>query len=164
MLSMKAKYALRALLRLAEEHGKGPVLISDLAEREHIPKKFLELILLDLKNKGILHSKKGKGGGYLLGKPPEAIAIGQVIRLLDGPLAPLPCVSQIAYRKCEECPDEKTCGIRLVMKEVRDATAEILDGTSLARLLKQAKISPKGKEDVEVVPQKKRAGSHLKPV
>jgi Rrf2 family protein len=164
MLSMKAKYALRALLRLAEEYGKGPVLIADLAEREHIPKKFLELILLDLKNKGILHSKKGKGGGYFLGKPPEALAIGQVIRLLDGPLAPLPCVSQIAYRKCEECPDEKTCGIRLVMKQVRDATAEILDGTSLASLLRQAKISPKAKESVEVVHQKKRAGSNLKPV
>jgi Rrf2 family protein len=132
ILSKKAKYALRALLLLAKEHGSGPVLISEMAQRESIPKKFLELILLDLKNQGVLQSKKGKGGGYFLGKSPEAITLGQVIRALDGPLAPLPCVSQTAYMKCEECTDETTCGIRIVMKEVRDATARILDHTSLA--------------------------------
>lgn len=132
MLSKKAKYALQALLQLAEEYDRGPVLIADLAEREGIPKKFLELILLELRNQGILQSKKGKGGGYFLGKPPKAISLGQVIRILDGPLAPLPCVSQTAYMKCQECQDEETCGIRLVMKQVRDATAKILDTTSLA--------------------------------
>ena len=135
MLSKKAKYALRALLLLAKEHGRGPVLISDLAQRESIPKKFLELILLDLKNQGVLQSKKGKGGGYFLGRPPEKITLGYVIRALDGPLAPLPCASQTAYLKCEECKDEATCGIRIVMREVRDATARILDSTSLMDVL-----------------------------
>jgi Rrf2 family protein len=137
MLSKKAKYALKALLALAKEHDQGPVLISDIAQQENIPKKFLELILLELKHQGILQSKKGKGGGYFLGKAPEAITIGQVVRVVDGPLAPLPCVSQTAYMKCDECEDEKTCGIRIMMKEVRDATANILDGTSLADVLKQ---------------------------
>lgn len=135
MLSKKAKYALQALQYLARHYEHGPTLISELAEKENIPKKFLELILLDLKNHGVLQSKKGKGGGYVLGKPPAAISLGHVIRLVDGPLAPLPCVSQTAYRKCEECRDEATCGIRLVMKEVRDSTAMILDGTSLADML-----------------------------
>jgi Rrf2 family protein len=131
MLTKKTKYALQALMFLAKEYGKGPVLISYLAERERIPKKFLELILLDLKNNGILRSKKGKGGGYALGKPPTQVTFGQVIRLLEGPLAPTPCVSQVAYRRCDECHDEASCGIRVVMKEVRDATARILDSTSL---------------------------------
>src|SRR3990172_6903136 len=137
MLSMKAKYGLRALIYLGEHEGEGPVLISDLAQRESIPKKFLELILLDLKNHGILQSKKGKGGGYLLGRKPQAIKIGRVIRLLDGPLAPLPCVSQTAYVACDECEDEKTCGIRLLMKDVRDAIANILDNTTLADVLRR---------------------------
>jgi Rrf2 family protein len=142
MLSKKAKYALQALIQLAKEYNQSPVLISDLAHRERIPKKFLELILLDLKKQGILQSKKGKGGGYFLGKPPEAIAMGQVIRILDGPLAPLPCVSQTAYMKCQECKDEKTCGIRMVMQQVRDSTASILDGTSLADLMQLAPRRP----------------------
>jgi len=145
ILSKKAKYALRALLLLAKEHGSGPVLISEMAQRESIPKKFLELILLDLKNQGVLQSKKGKGGGYFLGKTPEAITLGQVIRALDGPLAPLPCVSQTAYMKCEECTEETTCGIRIVMKEVRDATARILDHTSLADVLKRVEMVASGK-------------------
>lgn len=136
MLSKKAKYALQALIRLTQATPQAPILIAELAQTEGIPKKFLEAILLDLKKQGILQSKKGKGGGYFLGKPPEAIAMGQVIRILDGPLAPLPCVSQTAYMKCLECRDEKTCHIRIVMQEVRDATAQILDGTSLADMIK----------------------------
>ena len=135
MLSMKAKYGLRALLYLAKQPDQVPVLISDLAENEDIPKKFLELILLDLKKHGILQSKKGKGGGYSLRRKPEAIKLGRVIRVLDGPLAPVPCVSQTAYVPCDECKDERTCGIRIVMKEVRDAMASILDNTSLADLM-----------------------------
>ena len=137
MLSMKTKYGLRALLYLARQENQGPVLISELAAKENIPKKFLELILLDLKNHGILQSKKGKGGGYSLSRRPEAIKLGRVIRVLDGPLAPLPCASQTAYVPCDECEDEKTCGIRLVMKDVRDAMATILDNTSLADVLRQ---------------------------
>jgi Rrf2 family protein len=137
MLSMKAKYGLRALTVLAKEFGKGPVLIGDLSKQERIPHKFLELILLELKKKGILHSKKGKGGGYLLARSPAATSVGEVIRALDGPLALLPCVSQTAYRRCDECLDERTCGIRSVMKEVRDSTASILDGTSLADMIER---------------------------
>jgi len=139
MLSKKTKYALRALLLLAREHDKGPILIADIAQGEGIPKKFLELILLDLKNHGILQSKKGKGGGYLFAKPPEAITMGSVIRVLEGPLAPVPCVSQTAYMKCPECKDEMTCGIRIVMKDARDAIANILDGVSLADVLERVK-------------------------
>lgn len=139
MLSKKAKYALKALLFLARRERKGPILIADLAERETIPKKFLELILLDLKKQGVLQSRRGRGGGYLLGRPPEAITLGQVIRHLDGPLALLPCVSQTAYQRCEECEDERSCGVRLAMKEVRDATARILDGMSLTDVLKNVK-------------------------
>ncbi|MGH7493334.1 MAG: RrF2 family transcriptional regulator [bacterium] len=146
MLSKKAKYALQALQYLANERGHSPTLISELARKERIPKKFLELILLELKRHGVLQSKKGKGGGYFLGKSPAEINLGYVIRLLDGPLAPLPCVSQTAYMKCQECHDETTCGIRLVMKEVRDATAEILDGTSLADMLKNvARLQANGR-------------------
>ena len=139
MLSMKAKYGLRALTVLARKYGTGPVLIADLAASEGIPRKFLELILLELKRKGILQSKKGKGGGYNLAKPPSMVSVGDVIRALDGPIALLPCVSQSAYRRCDECVDEMTCGIRHVMKEVRDATAAILDQTTLEDLLTRSR-------------------------
>jgi Rrf2 family protein len=135
LISRKTKYGLQALISLARQYDKGPVLIADLAREENIPKKFLEAILLTLKNSGILHSRKGKGGGYYLGKPPRTITFGQVIRVLEGPLAPVPCVSETAYAKCTECTDEATCGIRLVMKDVRDAIAKILDGTTLADVL-----------------------------
>ena len=137
MLSKKAKYALIALTFLARRYGEGPILISELAKKERIPKKFLELILLELKNHGFLHSKKGKGGGYSLGKSPEEITLGNVIRVIDGPLAPVQCVSVTAYQKCEECRDEKQCGIRLVMKGVRDAISDILDTTSLANVMQR---------------------------
>ncbi len=146
MLTKKTKYALQALLALSRDYGRGPVLISEIAENERIPKKFLELILLDLKNSGILQSKKGKGGGYFLGRPPELITFGQVIRLLDGPLAPLPCVSQTAYRKCDECKDERSCGIRVVMKDVRDSTAKILDTTTLADALRRVDLIMKDEQ------------------
>src|SRR5262252_1799457 len=111
-LSRKAKYALRALYALAADEGHGPVLIADLAERERIPRKFLEAILLELKNAGVLHSKKGKGGGYALAKSPDQITVGEVVRIIDGPLAPVKCVSEKAYVRCEECVDEATCGTR----------------------------------------------------
>jgi Rrf2 family protein len=134
MLTRKSKYGLKALLVLAQEADHGPVLISELADRQRLPKKFLEAILLELKRAGLLHSKKGKGGGYVLGRKPTEITVGQVIRVLEGPLALTPCVSQTAYRRCDECPDEQACGVRLAMKEVRDATARILDNTTLAGL------------------------------
>jgi Rrf2 family protein len=139
-LSRKGRYALRALNALAAQSasGGGPMLIADLAERERIPRKFLEAILLELKNAGILHSKKGKGGGYVLAKDPSKIVLGEVIRIIDGPLAPIPCVSERAYARCDECADEATCGTRLVMKQVRDAIAQILDNTTLASAIEQS--------------------------
>ena len=132
MLSRRSKYGLRALLALAEETGRGPVLVSDLSEREAIPKKFLEAILLDLNRHGLVQSKKGKGGGYFLRRPPSEITFGDAVRALEGPLALVPCVSQTAYERCVDCVDEVTCGVRLAMREVRDATAQILDSTTLA--------------------------------
>ena len=134
MLTKKSKYGLKTLLALAEEVGRGPILISDLAERHRLPKKFLEAILLELKRHGLVQSKKGKGGGYFLSRDPGEITVATVIRVLDGPLALIPCVSQTAYMRCEECVDEATCGVRLAMKEVRDQTAQILDNTTLAGL------------------------------
>jgi Rrf2 family protein len=148
MLSQKSKYALKALIVLAHEHGHGPVLISDIAARERIPRRFLELILLELKNRGVLQSRKGKGGGYLLSKPPGNISVGQVLRILEGPLAPLPCVSRTAYQKCEECVDERTCGVRILMREVRDATAAILDSTTLEDVLKRSQAAATGRESL----------------
>ena len=132
MLSRRSKYGLRALLALAEEAGRGPVLVSELSEREAIPKKFLEAILLDLNRHGLVQSKKGKGGGYFLRRPPAEITFGDAVRALEGPLALVPCVSQTAYERCVDCVDEVTCGVRLAMREVRDATAQILDSTTLA--------------------------------
>lgn len=138
MLSKKTKYALKASIALARRYGQGPVLISEIARTERIPKKFLELILLELKNSRILDSKKGKGGGYFLSRPPEQITFGQVVRIAEGPLAPLPCVSQTAYRRCEECVDEQFCELRIVMKEVRDSTAKVLDHTNLKDALERS--------------------------
>ena len=136
MLSKKSKYAIKALLALAE-HGPDPVRIGDLAAEQQIPKKFLESILLSLRNHGLLHSRKGQGGGYVLTGDPAKIMLGQIVRLFDGPLAPVPCASQTAYVPCEDCEDEATCGVRIAMKEVRDATARILDQTSLNSLRKK---------------------------
>jgi Rrf2 family protein len=141
MLSKKSKYGLKALLELAADTDHGPMQAAELAERQGLPRKFLEAILLELKRHGLLHSKKGRGGGYVLTRKPGDITIGQVIRVLDGPLALTPCVSQTAYRRCDECLDEETCGIRLAMKEVRDATAHILDNTTLAGLNARTRAS-----------------------
>jgi Rrf2 family protein len=137
MLSKKAKYAIKALLALADHDREEPVRIADLARDEQIPAKFLELILLDLRNQGILQSRKGKGGGYLLARDPAQIYIGQIVRMFDGPLAPVPCASQTGYVRCADCRNEDVCGVRLAMREVRDATAKILDGTSIASLRRQ---------------------------
>jgi Rrf2 family protein len=132
VLSRKSKYGLKALLLLAQEEGRGPVLVSELAAREALPKKFLEAILLDLKRHRFVDSRKGRGGGYFLRRKPSEISFGEVIRALEGPLAWVPCVSQTAYAPCAECIDEQTCGVRAAMKEVRDTTAEILERTTLA--------------------------------
>jgi Rrf2 family protein len=133
-LSKKTQYALRALYVLAGNYGQGPTLIAKMAAQESIPQDFLEAILLGMKRQGLVESKKGKGGGYSLSLPPDKITMGSVIRLLEGPLAPLPCASETAYRKCDECVDDRICGTRMVMRQVRDAMAEILDGTTLAQV------------------------------
>ncbi len=146
MLSKKSKYGLKALLVLGQEAGRGPVLVSDISQREAIPQKFLEAILLELKRHGIVESKKGRGGGYFLRRRPADITFGEVIRVLDGPLAAVSCVSQTAYMTCAECIDEETCGVRLAMKEVRDATARILDHRTLADVnMKVARLQRKTK-------------------
>jgi Rrf2 family protein len=131
LLSQKCKYALQALLSLAREPSQGMLLVSDIAERENLPKKFLEAILLELNRNGLVRSRRGRGGGYALAKPADLITFGQVVRIIDGPLAPLSCVSVNYYRRCEDCRDEMTCDIRKVMRRVRDAIANELDGTSL---------------------------------
>ena len=150
MLSRKSKYALKAAIALAREFGQGPVLISDLAQRERIPRKFLELILLELRNKGILQSRKGKGGGYFVAREPAHVTLGEILRVVEGPLAPIPCVSKTAYLRCLDCREENTCeentcGVRMVMKDVRDATARILDSTTLADVLGRVAGSVNGK-------------------
>ena len=132
MLTRKSKYGLKALLLLAREYDRGSIPASELSEREGIPEKFLQLILLELRRRGIVRSRRGQGGGYQLARDPATINFGEVLRALDGPLALTPCVSQTAYQHCDECADEEQCGIRLVMKDVRDETARILEGASLA--------------------------------
>ena len=111
------------------------MLIADIAAAERIPKKFLESILLTLKNHGILVSRKGRGGGYALARPAGQVSFGEIVRIMDGPLAPVPCVSVTAYRRCEECASEEGCEIRAVMQRVRDASSAVLDATSLADVL-----------------------------
>lgn len=140
MLSQKCKYALQALMVLARENNDRLLLVSEIAERENLPKKFLEAILLELNRNGLVRSRRGRGGGYALAKPADLITFGQVIRIMDGALAPLACVSVNYYRRCDECRDEQTCEIRKVMRRVRDAIANELDGTSLAKALSDGKM------------------------
>ena len=135
MLSKKCKYAIHALVYLADRYGKGPVHIQDISTSQRIPKKFLEAILLELRNAQILHSKKGKGGGYYLYKDPEDVNLMDIIRIMDGAIALLPCVSLNYYERCEECVDEEVCGIRHALIKVRDETLGILSNSTLAELL-----------------------------
>jgi Rrf2 family protein len=131
-LSKRGEYGLKAMIDLASQDEPTAVSqIKDIAARQQIPVKFLEQILLTLKNAGLLRSRAGVGGGYYLAKTPADITLGQIVRTLDGPLAPIPCVSQMAYERCV-CDDEATCGLRLAMLDVRNAIAEILDKTTLA--------------------------------
>lgn len=133
MLSSKAQYAFRALTHLVDQYQKGPVLISEIAIRKRIPLKFLENILLELRKAGILESKKGKGGGYYIKDHPSKTSIARVVRIVNGPIAMLPCVSLYFYEKCKNC-DEHNCGLHDMMEEVRDATLNILENKTLADL------------------------------
>jgi Rrf2 family protein len=133
-LSKRGEYGLRALQDLAIHYGEGPVSNRDLAERNHIPGRFLEQILLTLKHGRIVRSQKGPRGGYYLARSPHQITLAEVIRLLDGPLAPVSCVSEVAYEPCG-CPSMETCGLRRVMREVRDTVAGMMESTTLADLV-----------------------------
>ena len=146
MLSQKCKYALQALMVLARENSERLLLVSEIAQAENLPKKFLEAILLELNRNGLVRSRRGRGGGYALAKPADLITFGQVIRIMDGPLAPLACVSVNYYRRCDECRDERTCEIRRVMARVREAISNELDGTSLAKAVAEEKLPDHGAE------------------
>jgi Rrf2 family protein len=147
-LSKRGEYGLRAMIDLATQlegqsgHGNGAhvVQIRDIAARQHIPAKFLEQILLTLKNNGLLHSRMGVGGGYYLARPASEISLGHIVRVLDGPLAPISCVSKMAYETCG-CPDEETCGLRLVMLDVRNSIANILDNTKLTDVISRVDLA-----------------------
>ncbi len=140
MLSKKTQYALKALGYLAGKYGEGPVLISDISKIKKIPIKFLETILLELKQAGVLDSKKGKGGGYFLIESPKKTTLAQAIRLVGGPIALLPCVSINFYEKCKDC-DEAVCGLNKAMKITRDATLKILEKKTLAELIDRVDTS-----------------------
>jgi Rrf2 family protein len=133
MLTQRSRYALRAMLILAQEQaGKPPVPMSRIADDAQIPRKFLEIILGELRNAGFVVSTRGKSGGFHLARPAHLISFGDIIRTIEGPLALVPCVSRTAYKRCKDCRDEAACAIRRAMMIVRDDTARILDGTSLA--------------------------------
>ena len=133
MLTAKGKYGLKALIHLAHYPVGELALVNDIAVANNIPKKFLDAILSDLRNAGFVQSRKGKGGGYRLARLPEEIKIGSVVRVLDGPLAPIPCASHTRYQACDDC-DVATCQVRHMMLNVRNAIAEVLDSTTLAQM------------------------------
>jgi len=137
-LSVRGEYALRALIVLGLNADKDVVRIQTISEQQNIPKRFLEQILNELRAAGILESRRGLGGGYRLKLRPDEITLAKIIRLIEGPLAPVSCVSEKFYERCS-CPDEEKCGIRSIMKEVRDAIVRILEGVTLAELCARVK-------------------------
>jgi Rrf2 family protein len=139
MITQKAKYALRALAVLAQADAGVPMLISQIAEQQKIPKKFLEQILLELKHRDIVESRRGKQGGYLLLKPANAITFGEILRIIDGPIAPLPCLSLTAYRPCSDCDGEQGCEIHHVFAKVADAMRKVLFNTTIADAIHRPK-------------------------
>ena len=139
MWTKKGKYGLKALLFLAGQEDGTPALSTQIAAAHALPQKFLEAILVELKNAGFVRSRKGKGGGFTLAMPAEEIRIGEVVRALEGPLAPIACASHRFYRRCDDCPDEEVCAVHLMTVEVRNAIAGVMDATSLADLRRQVK-------------------------
>jgi len=150
-ISKRTQYGLKAILALAGRYQGEPVSIGTLAREEAIPLKFLEAILLDLKRFGVLESKKGKHGGYALSRPPSTITFGSLIRMMEGPLAPLPCASETAFQPCKECRNIEMCGTRILMRQVRDAIAGVLDNTTVAELVRRTdkRSTPAGEEMTE---------------
>lgn len=135
MLTAKGKYGLKALVHLATLPPGETTQAIEIANANNIPKKFLDAILGDLRNAGIVHAKKGPGGGYMLARSPAEIRIGDAVRTLDGPLAPIPCASKSAYQPCQDCDDVRECAVRLTMRRVRDAISDILDQMTVADML-----------------------------
>lgn len=135
MLTHRAKYAIKALLHLAQHRGEGPIQAGYIAEAEGIPHKFLETILVQVRAAGLIRSKVGKGGGHELNKEPEDISLLTVIRVIDGPIAPVPCLSHTAYSRCDDCEDEKTCLTRKLLRGPHDAALESMSATTLADAL-----------------------------
>lgn len=131
MISQKAKYAFKALLVLASRPGE-TVAIEDVAAGSGVPRKFLEHILLDLKAAGFIGSRRGRAGGYVMTRAPESVAVGAVLRAIDGPVAPLPCLSHHHYRSCDDCADEAACGVRRLFARAYGAMVAVLDETTLA--------------------------------
>jgi len=138
MLTAKGKYGLKALMHLGSLPPGTTVQAIDIADANNIPKKFLDAILGELRNAGIVYSKKGPGGGYLLARSAGEIQIGQVIRTLDGPLAPIACASRTAFHRCDDCKDVRACAIRIAMTKVRDALSDVLDRMTVADMLRDA--------------------------
>jgi Rrf2 family protein len=147
MITKKSKYAIKALIYLAKQKERKPVLIEEISNEEKIPKKFLEAILLELRKAGILGSKKGKGGGYYLLKGAEEINMAEVLRLFDGPIALVPCVAHKYYEPCEECIDEITCPIREVFRIIREQTVATLKDNSFSELLVKEKKLKRYRKD-----------------
>ncbi|HMK89552.1 MAG TPA: Rrf2 family transcriptional regulator [Methylocystis sp.] len=138
MLTKKGKYGLKAMVHLARFPPGQPTPVLDIASTERIPKKFLDAILCELRNSGFVNSKMGKGGGYTLARAPEDIYVGDIVRAIDGPLAPIPCASKTRYQRCDDCPDEQACSVRLVMMEAQRALSNVLDNCSLAEMRRMA--------------------------
>jgi Rrf2 family protein len=140
-LSRRGEYALKALMELASAEPNTGVTSSEISRKAQIPEPFLNQIMLALKNGGVLRSRRGAHGGYVLNRPPESIVVGDIARLMDGPLAPIPCASVTAYEPCPSCPEPESCRLRLLMRQVRDAISDVLDKTSIADLLKRPTTS-----------------------
>lgn len=136
---MKTRYALKALAILADTAPGQPVLVGEIAERETIPLKFLQAILRELRQHGILAAQRGRGGGYSMRLAPQEVTLADVIRALEGPLAPVPCLSRTAYRRCDDCKSEKECGVRLVLRDLYEATASVLETTTVSDLVRRTR-------------------------
>jgi Rrf2 family protein len=151
MVSRKGKYAIRAVLYLAREYGKKPAPVERIASAEGMPRKFLEAIMLDLKVAGVLHSSRGKHGGYTLQKAPSKTTIGRIIRAVEGPIAPVSCVSATAYAPCADCPNEASCSVRLVMLEVQASVSRVIDSKTIEMLLRESEsLAPAAAPDFHI--------------
>jgi Rrf2 family protein len=131
VLTKKGKYGLKAMVHLAQATPGRPVPVMEISEKQSIPKKFLDAILCELRNSGFVHSKMGKGGGYILARPAAEITVGELVRAIDGPLAPVHCASKTRYRRCDDCFDENTCAVRRIMQRAQQALSDVLDNCSL---------------------------------